>query len=62
MTIRFSWYKGLDIYINGAWYGLHYYWQSNPLFDLIYAHRKNNTIHEYGFIFFGLWLYFKIDK
>lgn len=56
------WYKGFDVYFYNRWGGLHYYWQSNPLFDLIYHHRKCNTIHEYGIIVFGLWLYLKIDK
>jgi hypothetical protein len=54
--------KGIDFYIINTWYGLHYFWQLYPFFDLIYRHRKCNTIHEYGVILFGLNLYFKIDK
>ena len=53
---------GIDIYINNVWYGIHSYWQSSPLFDLIYNHKKLNTVHEYGFIFFGVWIYIRIDK
>jgi hypothetical protein len=59
--MKISWYKGIDIYIKGTWYGVHYFWQSIPLFGIINHHRKCNTIHEYGIIFLGLWLYFKID-
>lgn len=59
---RVVWCKGLDIHVNGTWYGLHYYWQSNPLFDYIKHHRKCNSICEYGIIIFGLWLYVKIDS
>jgi hypothetical protein len=53
---------GIDIWISGAWYGLHWYWQSIPLFDVICVHRKMNTVHEYGLIIFGLWVYIRIDQ
>lgn len=53
--------NGVDIRFHNAWYGIHWYWQSYPLFDIINNHRKCNTIHEYGFIIFGLLVYFKID-
>ncbi|KKK81127.1 hypothetical protein LCGC14_2816580 [marine sediment metagenome] len=53
---------GIDIYLFKTWYGFHFYWQSDPLFDVINHHRKNNTIREYGIIIFGLWLYTKIDN
>jgi len=58
---RFYWNNGIDIYINNTWYGIHYYWQRIPLFDIINSHRKCNTVHSYGIIVFGLWLYLKID-
>ena len=54
-------WTGLDLYVFNTWYGFYVYWQSYPLFDLIYHHRKSNTVHEYGIIIFGLWLYIKID-
>jgi hypothetical protein len=54
--------KGFDINILRTWYGLHYYWQCSPLFDIINSHRKMNTLHEYGIIIFGLWLYIRIDQ
>jgi len=59
---RVCFHKGIDICIKGVWYGVHYYWQSNPLFGIIDHHRKYNTIHEYGIIIFGLWVYIKIDE
>jgi hypothetical protein len=54
--------KGFDINVFHTWYGLHYYWQSSPLFDIINSHRKMNTLHKYGIIIFGLWLYIRIDQ
>lgn len=53
---------GIDIWIRGTWYGFNYYWQSDPLFGYIHHIRKMRSVHEYGIIIFGLWLYFKIDK
>ena len=53
---------GIDINISGGWYGLHYYWQRYPLFDVIYGQKKCGSIHEYGIIIFGLWLWAKVDK
>jgi hypothetical protein len=52
---------GIDIYINGVWYGFHWNWQRFPLFDVIWRHRKCNSVHEYGVIICGLWLWIKID-
>jgi hypothetical protein len=59
---RIIFLDGIDIYINEVWYGIHFYWQSIPLFGIINSHRKCNTLHEYGFIFFGLWIFIKIDR
>jgi hypothetical protein len=53
---------GLDVYMFNRWIGLHYYWQSIPLFGIINSHRKCNTLHQYGVVFFGLWLYLRIDE
>ena len=58
---RIAFVDGIDIHIFGRWIGLHYYWQSIPLFDIINSHRKSNTVHCYGIIIFGLWLYLKVD-
>ena len=58
---RIVFVNGVDVYVFGKWYGVHWYWQSDPLFDIINSHRKCNTVHEYGIIVFGLWLYIKID-
>ena len=52
---------GIDLYVNGSWYGIHTYWQSIPLFDWIHNHKKCNSVHEYGFIFMGVWVYLRID-
>jgi hypothetical protein len=54
--------NGIDIYINNKWYGIHFNWQCDPLFDIINCHRKCNTVHEYGIIIFGFWIYVKIDE
>ena len=53
---------GIDISVRRVWYGLHWYWQSIPLFDIIYYHTKCNSVHKYGIVIFGLWIYFKIDE
>ena len=53
---------GFDIYLHKAWYGVHFYWQSSPLFDIINSHTKMDTVHKYGFIFLGLWCYLRIDE
>lgn len=58
---RIAFCNGIDINIKGTWYGLHYNWQRIPLFDIINKHRKCNSVHEYGIIIFGLWLWIKID-
>lgn len=65
--IKYAWNRfylnnGIDININHVWYGLHYFWQSDPLFGIINSHRKCNTVHEYGIIVFGLWLTYKKDE
>jgi|WetSurMetagenome_2_1015567.scaffolds.fasta_scaffold958280_2 hypothetical protein len=59
---RVCFHKGIDIYIKDVWCGIHFNWQSIPFFDIINHHRKCNTIHEYGIIIFGLWIYIKIDE
>ena len=61
MFNRIVFYQGIDIYIKEKWYGIHFYWQEDPLFDIIHAHKKCNTVHEYGIIVFGLWVYIRID-
>jgi len=64
MNIRRKFYLdkyGFDFNVKHVWYGLHWYWQEYPLFEIINRHRKSNSIHEYGFIVFGCWLYMKID-
>lgn len=53
---------GVDVYISNTWYGIHFYWQEYPLFDTICSHTKCNTVHKYGLIIFGLWIYFRIDE
>ena len=53
---------GIDICIKNVWYGIHSYWQSNPLFDWIHNHTKCNSVHKYGIIFLGLWIYIRIDE
>ena len=59
---------GFDIHLPigknywGTWYGLHWYWQSYPLFEIIHSHRKCNSLHQYGIIVFGLWVYWSIDQ
>lgn len=58
--IAFS--NGIDIFIKEKWIGLHYYWQSIPLFNFINTHTKMNTVYKYGIILFGLWLYIRIDE
>lgn len=56
LNIAFS-AGGIDFkFKNSSWYGIHFYWQSIPFFDLIYSHNR------YGFIVFGLWIYIKIEK
>lgn len=59
---RFYWIEGIDINIKDTWYGVHYFWQVCPLFGIINSHRKCNTVHEWGIIIFGLWLYIRIDE
>ena len=54
--------NGVDVYIKNKWYGIHFYWQSIPLFGIINTHRKCKTVREVGIIFLGLWIYFKVDK
>lgn len=54
--------RGVDVYVNNKWYGFHYYWQSNPLFDIINSHRKCNTLHEWGVVVMGLWIYWRVDE
>lgn len=44
LNIAFS-AGGIDFkFKNSSWYGIHFYWQSIPFFDLIYSHNR------YGFI------------
>lgn len=62
LTNRIVLHDGIDIAIRGAWYGFHWYWQSIPLFDIINTHTKCNSVHKYGIVLFGLWLYIRIDK
>jgi hypothetical protein len=50
------------VYIKNTWYGFRWFWQSYPLFGIINMHRKCNTTHYYGIIFFGFNLYWYIDK
>lgn len=59
---RIAFVNGIDIRFGETWYGLHYHWQSIPLFSFICGHRKCNTVHSYGVIIFGLWLYLRIDQ
>lgn len=55
--------SGIDVKINNSpWYGIHFYWQSMPIFGTINHHTKLNSIHKYGIIIFGLWIYIKIDE